>query len=90
MAKDESIKAAGQSGSVANDPMAAARAARKKGGGNGRMLSIEERYSVQNVRLAAKACKLVLGRISEGKPVPPKVLEACATLSGSLSDMLYS
>lgn len=90
MAKENENKGSAPGSPVASDPMAAARAGRKKGSGNGRTLSGEENFALRNVQLAKKACQITGERIRLGKGVPPKVLEACATLSGSLSEMLYS
>lgn len=90
MAETKNAATQDQAKSEATQRMAAARAARRNGKGTGRELSDEEKFAVRNVQLAAKACKIVGQRIRDGKLVPPKVLEACAILSGSLSDMLYS
>lgn len=90
MAEKSGTQAAGQSSGTQADAMAAARAAKGKQSKNGPVLSQEELFSLQNVRLASKACKMVSKRIQSGKPVPSKVLEACSSLAGSLSEMLYS
>lgn len=90
MAKENSGQGSAQGGTTASDPMAAARAAKGKQRTNGKVLSAEEQFALQNVRLAGRACKMAAKRIQDQKPVEPKILEACSALAGSMSNLLYT
>lgn len=81
MAVQESSKSGTASVAGKVDPMAAARAARKPRDPNLPVLTPRQKFLLQNVRQASKACKLLAEILNAGADISPAAAEACNVLS---------
>jgi len=79
----------GGAGGVKVDRAQARAVSRAKKTGGHVMLE-DERYCLQLVRNAAKACRIASDRIQRGDPVSAEVMQACATLSAETSKVMFA
>jgi hypothetical protein len=66
----------------------AARAARKANAGSNAELSDVQRFVLNNILQAGKACKLLSKAARDGKTIDPSIVKACGDLAAAAADAL--
>lgn len=71
-----------------NSPLDLARAARKPRDPSLPKLTEIESFTIQAIRNAQKACKMLAKAVRSGRDVSPEAVDACATLVGAAARSL--